>query len=136
MGVLGGSVDITWTLTKVDQRDVVVDTRLFLGADFRVDNLLYRGSVVLNKLDQAEKMFGGRIQASFKEPRYILKLSNLSFSDLITLTLVVNQEIGSTFVSRPAIFKSVKIIEVKGMDFIWKLLELETPFDLKQDKIS
>ena len=118
MGVLGGSVDITWTLTKVDQRDVVVDTRLFLGADFRVDNLLYRGSVVLNKLDQAEKMFGGRIQASFKEPRYILKLSNLSFSDLITLTLVVNQEIGSTFVSRPAIFKSVKIIEVKGMDFI------------------
>ena len=118
MGVLGGSVDITWTLTKVDQRDVVVDTRLFLGANFRVDNLLYRGSVVLNKLDHAEKMFGGRIQASFKEPRYILKLSNLSFSDLITLTLVVNQEIGSTLVSRPAIFKSVKIIEVKGMDFI------------------
>ena len=118
IGVLGGSVDITWTLTKVDQRDVVADTRLFQGASFRVDHLLYRGSVVLNKLDRAEKMFGNRVQASFTEPKYILKLNNLSFSDLITFTLVVNQEIGATLVPRPAIIKSVKIIEVKGIFFL------------------
>ena len=135
IGILGGSVDIPWTITKINQSDLVSNTRLFLGESFIPSNLLYRGSVVLDKLEYAERKFGDRIQAIFIEPNYTLTLRNLSFSDLITFILVVNQEIGGTLTPRPVTFKSVEINEVRGMYFLCKLLESVCCFDLQQDEI-
>ena len=132
---MGGSVNITWTIKKIDQSDLVSNTRLFLGTNFIHSNLLYRGSVVLDKLEYAKRKFGGRIQAVFIEPNYTLTLRNLSFSDLITFILVVNQQIGSTLTPRPVTFKSVEINEVRGMYFLCKLLEPVSCFDLQPDKI-
>ena len=60
-------------------------------------------------------MFGERIQVSFKEPNYILALDNLSFSDTVTFSLVISQEIQGTIIQRPTVFKSVAISEVRGM---------------------
>ena len=108
IGVLGGSVDITWTVTKIDQDDVVSDTRLYFGTKFTKDNLLIQ-------LKPAGDKFGGRIHATFKEPKFTLTLNNLSFNDTITFTLVVNQENGATLTPRPVNFKSVKILAIKGV---------------------
>ena len=60
-------------------------------------------------------MFGERIQVSFKEPNYILTLDNLSFSDTVTFSLVISQEIQGTVTQRPIVHKSVAISEVRGM---------------------
>ena len=127
IGVLGESVNITWTLGKVDQTDKVVSTRLFLG-NFTDNKLLYEGVSVLIKRNLAKEMFGERIQVFFKEPNYTLTLSNLSFNDAVTFTLVVNVEIQGTVTQRPAAVKSVAITEVRGM---W-LLELTSSFDPQQ----
>ena len=135
VGVLGRSVDITWTIKKIDQSDLVNNTRLFLGENFIPSNLLYPGSVVLNKLEYAKRKFGDRMQAVFIEPNYTLTLRNLGFSDLITFILVVNQEISSTLIPRPVTFKSVKINEVRGMYLFSKLLEPVSCFDLQPDEI-
>ena len=116
-GVLGGSVEITWTVTKMNQSDIVSDTRLFLSTKFTKKNLLYEGVAKLSKLSLAKSKFGDRIQANFKEPKYTLTLSNLSYSDVITFTLVVNQEIGNTLKQRPLSIKSVTINEIKGEIF-------------------
>ena len=115
IGVLGGSVDITWTVTKIDQDDVVSDTRLYFGTQFTKDNLLYQGVAKLTQLKPARDKFGGRIHATFKEPKFTLTLSDLSFNDTITFTLVVNQENGTTLTPRPVNFKSVKILAIKGV---------------------
>ena len=72
---------------------------------------------MLFKQNLAKVIFGERIQASFKEPIYTLTLSNLSFSDTFTFTLVVNQEDGRSFTMRPVVVKSASIIEVRGMFF-------------------
>ena len=114
IGVFGESVNITWTLTKVDQTDKVVSTRLFLG-NFTDNKLLFQGVNVLTKQNLVKEMFGERIQVSFKEPNYILTLDNLSFSDTVTFSLVISQEIQGTVIQRPAVFKSVAISEVRGM---------------------
>ena len=42
IGVFGESVNITWTLRKVDQTDIVISTRLFLE-NFTENRLLYEG---------------------------------------------------------------------------------------------
>ena len=115
IGVLGESVDITWTVTKIDQDDVVSDTRLYFGTKFTKDNLLYQGVAKLTQLKPAGDKFGGRIHATFKEPKFTLTLNNLSFNDTITFTLVVNQENGATLTPRPVNFKSVKILAIKGV---------------------
>ena len=117
IGVLGESVNITWTLRKVDQTDKVVATRLYLG-NFTDNKLLYEGVNTLTKQNLAKDTFGERIQASFKEPNYTLTLSNLSFNDAVTFTLVVSQEIQGTVKQRPTVFKSVAITEVRGMCFL------------------
>ena len=116
-GVLGESANITWTLNKALQTDKVADTRLFLG-NFTEEKLLYRGVNILAKQALAEEIFGDRIQAFFKEPHYTLTLSNLRFNDTFTFTLVVTQEIQGTITPRPAVSKSVTIIEVRGMCFL------------------
>ena len=85
IGVFGESVNITWTLRKVDQTDVVISTRLFLG-NFTENRLLYEGVNMFMKQNLAKVIFGKSIQASFKEPIYTLTLSNLSYSDTFTFT--------------------------------------------------
>ena len=117
-GVLGGFVKITWTFTKSAQSDVVTNTRLFLGAD-PLGELLYLG-VSLIKLEDAERRFGDRIKATWKEPLYTLTLSNLSFSDTIEFFLAINSRINDSLRERSVAVKSVQITEVKGMRFIFK----------------
>ena len=114
IGVFGESVNITWTLTKVDQTDKVVSTRLFLG-NFTDNKLLYEVVNVLTKQNLAKEMFGERIQVSFKEPNYMLTLDNLSFNDAVTFALLITQEIQGTVTQRPAVVKAVAISEVRGM---------------------
>ena len=115
-GVFGEFVEITWTFTKVAQSDEVMNTRLFLGAD-PGGELLYSG-VPLIKLEDAKRRFGDRIKATWKEPQYTLTLSNLSFSDTITFSLAINSRINGSIQERSVAFKSVQIIEVKGMYFL------------------
>ena len=116
-GVLGESVDITWTLTKEDKTDKVLTTRLFLG-NFTESKLLYEGVKTLTKQDLAKDIFRERIQASFEEPVYTLTLRNLSFNDTYTFTLVIFQQIQGTINLRPTVVKSVSISEVKGTCFL------------------
>ena len=113
IGVLGESIDIKWTLTKVDETDQVSSTRLFLG-NFTENKVLYEGVQRLIKQDLAKDIFGERMQASFKEPVYTLTLRNLSFNDTYTFTLIIFQEIQGTITPRPVIAKSVAISEVRG----------------------
>ena len=126
-GVVGGSVKITWTITKRYQNDKVADTRLYLGTVFTKSNLLYQGVAKLSKLNPAKAIFGHRLQAIFKEPKYVLTINNLSYNDTIMFTLVVNQEIGTTLIPRSVSKKSVQII-VTGMHFHWKRPELRICF--------
>ena len=114
IGVFGGSVDITWTIRKVEQTDKVVPTRLFLG-NFIDNKLLYDGVSVLTKHNLAKETFGDRIQVSFKERYYILTLDNLSFSDTVTFALALSQEIQGTVIQWPSGVKSVAISEVRGI---------------------
>ena len=116
ISVRGESINITWTLTKVDQSDVIVSTRLYLGTSFTSNKLLYHDIEPLVKQDLASKMFGERIHASFKEPNYKLTLSKLNINDSVNFTLVVNQEIIGTLKARPALKKSVEVIVVRGME--------------------
>ena len=119
VGILGESVNVTWTLTKVDAADKIVNIRLFLENSTN-GNLLYDGSSGSDKKALATKMFGERIQTSFKEPNYTLTLNNLSFTDTVTFVLVVIQQIGEDPTSlRPVSVKSVAVI-VKGM-YIFKM---------------
>ena len=115
-GVLGGFVEITWSFTKAAQSDVVSNTRLFLSAS-PAGELLYSG-VSLIKSRDAERRFGDRIKATWKDLQYTLTLSNLSFSDTISFTLAINSRINDSFTERNVLVKSVQIIEVKGMHFL------------------
>ena len=117
IGVFGESVNITWTLRKVDQTDIVISTRLFLG-NFTENRLLYEGANMFMKQNLAKVIFGERIQASFKEPIYTLTLSNLSYNDTFTFTLVVIQRIQNSIGLRPVVLKSTAISEVRGMYFL------------------
>ena len=94
-----------------------VSTRLYFGTRVTKDNLLYQGVAKLSKLKPTRNKFGDRIHATFKEPKFTLTLSNLSFNDSVTLTLVVNQENGATLIPRTVSLKSVKILEVRGAHF-------------------
>lgn len=73
---------------------------------------------MLFKQNLAKVIFGERIQASFTEPIYTLTLSNLSFSDTFTFTLVAFQEDSLSLTLRPVVVKSASIIEVRGMYFL------------------
>ena len=106
-------MNITWTITKRYQNDKVADTRLYLGTVFTKSNLLYQGVAKLSKLNPAKAIFGHRLQAIFKEPKYVLTINSLSYNDTIMFTLVVNQEIGATLIGRSVSNKSVQVI-VKG----------------------
>lgn len=73
---------------------------------------------MLMKQNLAKVIFGERIQASFKEPIYTLTLSNLSYNDTFTFTLVVIQRIQNSIGLRPVVLKSTAISEVRGMYFL------------------
>ena len=113
---MGESLDITWTLRKVDQADQIISIKLLLG-NFTESKVLYDGTSGLTKRNLAKKMFGERMQASFKTPDYTLTLSNLRFNDTFTFTLAVFQQIRNTVEQRPITLKSVAISVVKGMYF-------------------
>ena len=117
IGVFGESVNIAWTLRKVDQTDVVISARLFLR-NFTENRVLYEGANMLMKQNLAKVIFGERIQASFKEPIYTLTLSNLSYNDTFTFTLAVIQGIQSNINLRPVVIKSAAISGVRGMCFL------------------
>ena len=112
IGIFGGSVDITWTLTKEAENDKINSVRIFLGNQSE-GNVLYEGVSKFTKLDYAKTNFGDRMKANFQDSKYTLTLSNLSFSDLFTFTLIVGTE-DSSFKTRPNVIKSVKISEVRG----------------------
>ena len=116
IGDLGGSIDIIWTITKVEPTDRVINTRLYIGTDFNQENVLYYGLPPLTKADVA-KTFGGRIKVTFDDPKFKLTLSNLNFKDTVTFTLVISTE-DDSFNSRPNSIKSIKITEVRGEEIL------------------
>lgn len=120
ISVIGESIDISWTITKVDQSDIIVTARLYLGTSFASNKLLYQDIEPLAKQDLANEMFGERIHASFKEPNYKLTLNKLNINDSVNFTLVVNQEIIGTLKARPILKKSVEVIVVTGMKIFFK----------------
>ena len=109
-GVLGGSVDITWTVIKKEQSDLILITRLYLGTLLTRTNLLYQGVTALFKQNSANLQLGDRIQVRFKESKYT------QFNDTVTFTLVVSLE-DATLNPLPSIVKSTKIVAVTGMFF-------------------
>lgn len=120
VGVLGGSLEIKWTLKKFNQSDMVSSTRLYNGTSPTPPNLLYEGGTEFRKTDLAKTMFDERIQFDFKDPNYTLKLNNLTYSDKVTFTLVVGTQTSTApikFRPDPAI-KSVQVQEVRGIYFI------------------
>ena len=134
IGDLGGSVDIIWTIMKVEPSDKVTNTRLYIGTNFTTEKLLYEGSGAadLAEGDAAER-FGNRMKATFEDPKYTLTLSNLNYNDTITFTLVVNLEDASLNPRQPSI-RSIKIIKVRGKYFLRKILELITYFNSPLDE--
>ena len=115
-GVLGGSLDITWTVIKKEQSDLILNTRLYLATLLTRTNLLYQGVTALFKQNSANLQLGDRIQVRFKESKYTLLLTNLQFNDTVTFTLVVSLE-DATLNPLPSIVKSTKIVAVTGMFF-------------------
>ena len=127
-GVLGRSVKIAWTLTKKAADDRILSAGLFLG-NFSNNNVLYQKGVNdFEKQPYAETNFGDRIQANFNGEKYTLILSNLNFGDLFTFTVVVILA-DVRFNPYPALRKSAKVSEVRGMLFLWITLEFITQFD-------
>ena len=116
VGVLKESVDITWTLRRVDQADRIITISLYLG-NYTENKYLYDGTHGLTKMKLANEMFGERIQTSFKEPDYILTLRNMSFTDAVTFSLAVVQRVGNAPSLRDIALKSVAISVVRGMYF-------------------
>ena len=139
-GVLGGSVDITWSVIKKGQSDLISSTRLYATSLTRT-NLLYQGVTALSKQNSANLWFGDRIQIRYNEPKYTLSLTDLHFNDTVTFTLVVTLE-DANLILVSNILKSTKIIAVTGMFFLenmlqvcfsWKKHELVICFDSEQD---
>ena len=112
IGDLGGSIDIKWTIRKVEPSDKAVNTRMYIGSNFTAENLIYQGLAGLSE-GEAAKDFGDRIKATFVDSTFTLTLSNLSYNDTITFTLLVNAE-DALLNPRPVIITPVKIIEVRG----------------------
>ena len=127
-GFLGGSIEIAWTLTKKAVNDRILSANLRLGNGSIQEVLYQKGTNDFEKQPYAEINFGYRIQANFNGEKYILILSNLSFSDLFTFTVVVNLA-NIRFNPYPVLRKTVKISEVRGMQFLWITLEFLTQFD-------
>lgn len=122
-GVLGGSVDITWSVIKKGQNDLISSTRLYLGTSLTRTNLLYQGVTALSKQNSANLWFGDRIQIRYNEPKYTQSLTDLHFNDTVTFTLVVTLEDANlNLVSN--IVKSTKIIAVTGMFFLENMLQV------------
>ena len=117
---------------KLEQSDKVVNTQLYIGTNFTAEHILYQGLAGLIKGDTT-KTFGDRIKATFEDPNIRLTLSNLSFKDTLTFTLIVNLEYASLN-TRPIIIKSVKIIEVSGKQVLLKMLQLITYSNLQQNQ--
>lgn len=117
-GVLGGSVDITWSVIKKGQSDLISSTRLYATSLTRT-NLLYQGVTALSKQNSANLWFGDRIQIRYNEPKYTLSLTDLHFNDTVTFTLVVTLE-DANLILVSNILKSTKIIAVTGMFFLEK----------------
>ena len=130
-GVLGGSVEITWMLIRKAANNRILSASLLLAND--TSKVLYQGAKDFKKQSYAETNFGDRMQATFNGVKFTLTLSNLNFGDLITFTVSVNLA-DVDFNPYPAIRKSAKISEVRGMQFLWKTLEFITQFDWLQDK--
>lgn len=118
-GVLGGSVDITWSVIKKGQSDLISRTRLYLGTSLTRTNLLYQGVTALSKQNSANLWFGDRIQIRYNEPKYTLSLTDLHFNDTVTFTLEVTL-IDANIILVSNIVKSTKIIAVTGMFFLEK----------------
>ena len=135
-GVLGGSVEIAWTLTKKAANDRFLSASLLLGNRSNGKVLYQTGTNKdFEKQSFAETYFGDRMQADFNGEKFTLILSNLNFSDLFTFTFVANLA-DVKFDPYPALTKSVKISEVRGMQFLWITVEFVTHFDLQQDMRS
>ena len=103
---------------KIEQINVIANTRLYLGTNFSSNNLLYQGVNNLIQQDAAKSLFGERIKAFFTEPTYTLMLTNLCFSDTVTFTLLVSSEIGDTGTAGLTFGRSTKISVMTGMHFI------------------
>ena len=127
-GVLGRSVKIVWTLTKKAANDRILSASLFLGNDSSGKVLYQKGTNDFEKQPYAETNFGDRIQGNFNGEKYTLILSNLNFKDLFMFTVHVNL-VDVRFNPYPALTKSVKISEVRGMQFLWIAFEFITQFD-------
>ena len=129
IGVMGGSVDITWTFTKKAESDKIISVRIFFGNQTD-GNLLYKsGDNNFIQQNYAKINYGERMEATFGELKYTLTLRNLSFSDLLTFTLIVTAE-DRSFNTLPNEIKSVKIIEVRGRQFLSKIFYFFPCFDL------
>ena len=119
---------ISWTLTKKAADDQILRAGLFLGNDSSAEVLYQKGTNDFEKQPYAETNFGDRMQANFNGEKFTLTLNNLNFSDLFTFTVAVNLA-DVRFNPYPALLKSVKISEVRGMQFLWIILEFMTQFD-------
>ena len=121
-GEVGGSVKVTWTVSKGNDTYVIGNTRLYLGRNTIPTNLLYLGLSKLTEQNLAKEMFGERMKVNFAEPVYTMTLSNLNYTDMLTIfTLVVNIDTKNGFlVSQER--KAVQITEVKGMYFLQNTL--------------
>ena len=127
-GVLGGSIKIASLLIKKPANDRILSAGLFLGNDSSGKVLYQKGTNDFEKQPYAETNFGDRMQANFNGEKFTLTLNNLNFSDLFTFTVAVNLA-DVRFNPYPALLKSVKISEVRGMQFLWIILEFMTQFD-------
>ena len=123
IGYLGGSINIIWTIIKVEPTDKVINTRLYIGTKFEQENLLYAGRHPYLSNGDVAKKFRGRIKATFDDSKFTLTLNNLNFKDTLTFNLVINTE-DVNFNPRPSSIKSVQIVQVTGEEFLLKVLQL------------
>ena len=131
--VLGGSIKIASPLIKKAANDRILSAGLFLGNDSSGKVLYQKGTNDFEKQPYAETNFGDPIQVTFDGEKYTLTLSNLNFSTLFTVTVTLNLA-DVRFNPYPTRIKSIKISEVRGMQFLWKTLEFVTQFDCQKVK--
>lgn len=121
-GEVGGSIEVTWTVFKVNQSYIISSAKLFLGTTTIPEYQLYSGVLKQTKQDFAIDQFGDRIEAKFKDPNYTVTLNNLNYTDISTqFTLVVDVRT-PTGQLKAQVRETVEITEVKGMYFFWKIL--------------
>ena len=106
---------LTWKVKKLDSTDRIKDAIMFLDEGGNKVPLLDGAENSVKKLPAANRSFGERIEAVWKNLDFNLILKNLQYTDTVSFYFRVEQQANDFQTNRNTTSKSISITEVKGM---------------------